>query len=272
MNHENTIHDAAGPAWNAIVSGGPVTATAIHAGHVIRSDLAAHLAIGDEDRRREEDPLTDYFLSLADNLVRVNRSRFECDMNRSRDKAISNDPEDTWGLTIWRDDLPEQLQEASRKLHDRFYAAMRQMFDTLLEKHERIVVFDLHSYNHRRDGADAPAAPTQDNPDIDIGATTLDKGVYGKLLTAVADELRNTSIDGQKLVVDENVRYPDGGNFPEWLCEIYGKRACVITLEYKKIFMDEWTGTLDIGAAQELRSGMMAAMQAARRELARISA
>ncbi|MGB3738892.1 MAG: N-formylglutamate amidohydrolase [Pontixanthobacter sp.] len=268
QNHD----DAAGPPWNALVGGGPITATAIHAGHVIRPDLAAHLAIGDEDRRREEDPLTDYFLSLADNLVRVNRSRFECDMNRARAKAISNDPADTWGLTIWKDDLPAAMQEQSRELHDRFYAEMRAMFDALLEQHERIVVFDLHSYNHRRDGADADPAPAKDNPDIDIGATTLDKAVYGGLLDKVVEELRGTKINGQPLEVHENVRYPDGGNFPEWLCETYGRRACVMTLEHKKIFMDEWTGTLDIGAAQDLRTGMMAAMDIARRELARIAA
>ena len=276
LNHED---DGAGPPWNALVSGGidgrtgggPITATAIHAGHVIRPDLAAHLAIDDEDRRREEDPLTDYFLSLADNLVRVNRSRFECDMNRARDKSISNDPEDTWGLTIWKDDLPDAMQETSRELHDQFYGEMRAMFDALLERHERIVVFDLHSYNHRRDGADAAPAPVRENPDIDIGATTLDKAVYGDLLNAVTAELRGTAIKGQPLEVHENVRYPDGGNFPEWLCETYGKRACVMTLEYKKIFMDEWTGTLDIGAAQDLRTGMMAAMDVARRELARIA-
>ena len=51
----------------------------------------------------------------------------------------------------------------------------------------------------------------------------------------------------------------------------YGKRTCVITLEYKKIFMDEWTGTLDIGAAQDLRTGLMHALGVARTELAKLN-
>ena len=76
---------------------------------------------------------------------------------------------------------------------------------------------------------------------------------------------------GKALQIGENVRYPDGGNFPEWLFETYGKRTCVITLEYKKIFMDEWTGTLDIGAAQDLRTGLMHALAVARTELARLN-
>ncbi len=268
MTFDNAQFDPDGPVWNTISGGGPITATAIHAGHVMRADLRAHLAIGDDDRRREEDPLTDYFLPLADNLVRVNRSRFECDMNRPREKAISNDPEDTWGLTIWKDNLPRSAMEASRELHDRFYAAMRTMFDGLLERHERILVFDLHSYNHMRDGPAAEPAAAKDNPDIDIGATTLDKNMFGGVLDAVTGALRNVPMNGRTLQVAENVRYPDGGNFPEWLCEIYGSRACVMTLEYKKIFMDEWSGAVDIGAAQDLRTGMMHAVQAARRELA----
>lgn len=272
MMTDNSTEKNDGPAWNVIVGGGPVTATAIHAGHVMRAELKPHLAIGDEDRRREEDPLTDYFLSLADNLVRVNRSRFECDMNRSREMAISKDPKDTWDLKIWKDDLPEAAQEVSRKLHDRFYGEMRKMFDSLLEKHGRILVLDLHSYNHRRDGADAEPAAVSGNPDIDIGATTLDKRVYGNLLETLSDHLRRTPVNGRTLQVAENVRYPDGGNFPEWLHQIYGERACVITLEYKKIFMDEWTGKVDVGAVQDLRTGLMHSLDAARSELARLSA
>ena len=271
MQAQQTTSQDDGPPWNIITNGGPVVATAIHAGHVVRDELAPYLAIDPEDRRREEDPLTDYFLSLSDNLVRVNRSRFECDMNRPRTGCISPDPADTWGLKIWQDGLPEGQIETSRQLHDRFYAEMRTLFDRLLDQHGRLLVLDLHSYNHRRDGAGAEAAPVEENPDIDIGATTLDRGVFGTLLGRFTEELGRHTMRGNALQIGENVRYPDGGNFPEWLFETYGKRTCVITLEYKKIFMDEWTGTLDIGAAQDLRTGLMHALGVARAELAKLN-
>ena len=161
--------------------------------------------------------------------------------------------------------------EKSRELHDRFYGEMRAMIDRLLDRHGRIVVLDLHSYNHMRDGPDAAAAPAKDNPDIDIGATTLDKSVFGELLAAFNDSLSQTPVRGRRLRVGENIRYPDGGNFPEWLHEIYPHDACVITIEYKKIFMDEWSGTMDIGAAQDLRTGLMHAVAAARVELDRLN-
>ena len=135
----------------------------------------------------------------------------------------------------------------------------------------QLLVLDLHSYNHRRDGAGAEAAPVEENPDIDIGATTLDRGVFGDLLGRFTEELGRHTMRGNALQIGENVRYPDGGNFPEWLFETYGKRTCVITLEYKKIFMDEWTGTLDIGAAQDLRTGLMHALGVARTELAKLN-
>ena len=70
MQAQQTTSHNDGPPWNIITNGGPVVATAIHAGHVVRDELAPYLAIDPEDRRREEDPLTDYFLSLSDNLVR----------------------------------------------------------------------------------------------------------------------------------------------------------------------------------------------------------
>ena len=260
-----------GPPWHILQGDGPVVVTAIHAGHVVRSDLAPYLAIEPNDRRREEDPLTDYFLSLGDNLVRVNRSRFEADMNRPREGCISDDPEDTWGLTIWQDHLPEERMEASRRLHDRFYAAARAFLDRLVERHGRVLVLDLHSYNHMRDGPEGEPAPAKLNPDIDIGATTLDKHLYGDVLQAIMRRLRETPVNGANPSVEENVRYPDGGNFPEWIYATYGERICTITLEYKKIFMDEWTSTLDIGAAQDLRTGLMMALQDGRRELARIA-
>ena len=145
MQAQQTASHNDGPPWNIITNGGPVVATAIHAGHVVRDELAPYLAIDPEDRRREEDPLTDYFLSLSDNLVRVNRSRFECDMNRPRTGCISPDPADTWGLKIWQDGLPEGQIETSRQLHDRFYAEMRTLFDRLLDQHGRLLVLDLHS-------------------------------------------------------------------------------------------------------------------------------
>ena len=47
----------------------PVIATAVHAGHEVRPEVAALLAVSEEDRLREEDPFTDRWTEIAANLA-----------------------------------------------------------------------------------------------------------------------------------------------------------------------------------------------------------
>jgi N-formylglutamate amidohydrolase len=250
--------------WSFHAQVGPVITTAVHAGHHIRREMKPWLEIGELDRLREEDPLTDYFLGVGDSMVRANRSRFEVDLNRPREKAISTEPEDQWGLKVWSRDLPDEQIEKSRRLHDEFYAMIQDHCEAMIERFDRILVLDVHSYNHRRDGAGTEAAPPEKNPDIDVGATTMDHDIYGELLTRFVDELRSVPVMGHQPLVGVNVRWKDGGNFPEWLHDIYGAKACVMTLEYKKSFMDEWTGDASILALQHLREGLARAVAIAR--------
>lgn len=224
--------------------------------------------LGEVERLREEDPLTDYFLTAGDTIVRANRSRFEFDLNRPPEKAVTTDPADTWGLRVWNDGLPDSERDHSLALHRQFYQLISERVKAMIAENERILVLDLHSYNHRRGGRDEDPAHPEKNPDIDLGATTLNKEIYGELLDEFADALRSRTVKGRELDVRTNVRWEDGGNFPEWLHAEFGDAACVITLEYKKIFMDEWGHTADILALQDLREGFLAAVQAGRAWLA----
>lgn len=260
------------PAWDLIVQPGPVMITAVHAGHAIRPSLRPWLAIAEQDRLREEDPLTDFFLGAGDTIVRANRSRFEFDLNRPAERAVALDPKDSWGLQIWSPDLPREEIATSLALHAAFYAQIAERAEAMIAEHGRILVLDLHSYNHRRNGADGAADLQDDSPDIDLGATTLDKAVYGDLLDVFAQGLRSRPVRSRSPDVRVNVRWPDGGNFPEWLHATYGTAACVITLEYKKIFMDEWGSSADILALQELREGFQAGVANARAWLAQSQA
>ncbi|MEE4154827.1 MAG: N-formylglutamate amidohydrolase [Erythrobacter sp.] len=242
--------------------------TAIHAGHTIRPSLEPWLELGAEDRLREEDPLTDYFLAGGDTIVRANRSRFEFDLNRPPETAVTTDPEATWGLKVWSPDMPEAHKRRSRELHRRFYQWAKDRIETMIAEHGRILVLDIHSYNHRRAGPEEKPDDPEANPDIDIGATTLDKEVFGGLLEEIAQGLRSRAVKGRIPDVRTNVRWPDGGHFPEWLHAAYGQAACVMTLEYKKIFMDEWGRQADIIALQQLREGFLEAIERARGWLA----
>ena len=254
--------------WDIVTQPGPVLITAVHAGHTIRESLKPWLKIGEAERLREEDPLTDFFLAAGDTVVRANRSRFEFDLNRPPESAVTTDPEDTWGLRIWNPALPQEEKERSLALHRQFYDWIAQQVEAMIEEHGRILVLDVHSYNHRREGRDAEPDDPQASPDIDLGATTLNKDIYGELLETFGHALRSRPVAGRTPEVGTNVRWEDGGHFPEWLHAEYGDAACVMTLEYKKIFMDEWGHTVDILALQDLREGFLAAVEEARDWLA----
>ncbi|WP_149193176.1 N-formylglutamate amidohydrolase [Luteimonas suaedae] len=252
--------------WDLVTGDGPVLAVALHDGHAMRDSLRPYLAFDDAALRRDEDPLTGLLTSVGDVRIRVRRSRFEVDLNRPRDKALSTDPADTWGLRIWQGPLPPDEIERSLAIHDRFYAMIHELLERLLARWGCLLLLDIHSYNHRRDGANAAPAPPSENPDIDLGVTTLDRDRWGNALAHFTDALRATPVGGRAPDVRENVRYPTGGHFPESLYAEYGERLCVITPEYKKIYMDEWTAQADIAVVEDLRTGLEQAVRAVRAE------
>ena len=258
---------ANGRPWNVTVGGGPILATAVHSGHIIRDELRKWLAIDAQGRLSEEDPMTDYFLGIAGNNIRANRSRFEFDLNRSAARAVTKDPKETWGLKIWDDDLPQELIDRSLKIHAAFYDAAAKLCDAMVEQHGKILILDMHSYNFMRNGPGGEPEPPESNPDIDLGVTELNRDIYGGLVDSFAEKLRGVPVHDRMPDVRENKRFPDGGNFPEWLHARYGDAACVMTLEYKKIFMDEWGKSADILALQSLRHGLQFAIEDAAEKL-----
>lgn len=176
--------------WDLIIGHGPVLATAIHDGHAIRKSLQPYLAIDPQQRRREEDPMTGMLTTVADVRLRVRTSRFEVDLNRPRDKAVPDDPADTWGLRVWRQALPDHEISQSLAIHDDFYTTIRALLDAMIEQWGCVLLLDLHSYNHRRDGANAAPAPSAGNPDIELGVTTLDHRRWGSVLQRFTEALQ----------------------------------------------------------------------------------
>lgn len=173
----------------------------------------------------------------------VHRSRFEVDLNRPREDAIYRAPADAWELDLWDTaTLDDELVAESRELYDRFYAELADRLDALAAKGP-FIVYDVHSYNHRRDGADAQASPQQDNPDVNVGTGTLDER-FAPVVAAFMTTMAAPLSDGSLLDVRENVRF-QGGELSKWIHRRYPGVGCCPALEFKKIFMDEWTGEPD---------------------------
>lgn len=255
------------PAWDLVVTDGPVIATAVHDGHLLRDSLQARVKLDDAGRRREEDPLTGLLTCVGDSRLNVRTSRFEVDLNRARNEAVYASPDACWGLDVWQQSsLPADEIAASLALHDRFYAMFAELVERTVKRWGCALLIDLHSYNHRRDGADAAPAAQGDNPDIELGLTTLDADRWGETASRFASALRRHPVHGALPDVRANVRFPTGGHFPEWVYAHWGDKVCTISPEYKKIFMDEWSGQADIAALYALRAGLQDAVASVRPE------
>ena len=127
-------------------------------------------------------------------------------------------------------------------------------FSTLSRMRGPFVVLDVHSYNHRRAGPDAPPAPAEHNPDVNVGTGTLDRTRFGATADRFIAKLREAQVAGRPLDVRENVRFR-GGYFSRWVHEQYPGRGCALAIEFKKTFMDEWTGIVDDDHVAQLGSG-----------------
>ena len=100
----------------------PILVTAIHAGHGLREELHEIIKLDEAVRLREEDPFTDAWICIADNYLLPQRSRFEIDLNREREKAVYKTPEDAWGLEVWRSTPSDEVIQHSMDEYDVFTA------------------------------------------------------------------------------------------------------------------------------------------------------
>lgn len=242
------------PFFHLQTGPGPVVAVALHDGHGVRPELRPRLALEDEVRLREEDPFTAELTRIAPTRLVARRSRFEVDLNRPRDGAVYRRPEDAWGLRVWRDPAgpPEDVVRRSLEGYDRFYGAARRLLEEKRRREGGFVVYDIHAYNHRRGGPDAPPACPSDNPDVNLGTGSLDRDAWGEVVDAFLAAVDGEEVAGRRLDARENVRFR-GGHFVRWIHETFPTSGCGLAIELKKWFMDEWTGEVDRGALEGLR-------------------
>ncbi len=230
--------------WSMSPGSGPLIATAIHDGHDVREEVAALLAVSEEERLREEDPFTGDWTQVAPTRIVAHRSRFEMDLNRPRAKAVYRQPQDAWGLRVWKREPSSALVERSLAAYDEFYQEVRELFSNIESRCGRFVVFDLHTYNHRRGGPQGPPADAEKNPEVNLGTGAMDRCFWAPVVDRFLRDLRSFDFLGRRLDVRENVKF-QGGNFARWVHETFPRSGCDLAIELKKFFMNEWTGELD---------------------------
>jgi N-formylglutamate amidohydrolase len=225
-------------------------------------------ALSDADRLREEDPYTGEWTKVAPTRLVARRSRFEVDLNRPRDKAVYARPADAWGLDLWKKPPPEALLERSLEEYDAFYTELSRLLTGLIHRFGGVVVLDLHTYNHRRDG---PEADPVQNPEVNVGTGTLDRARWARLVDRCMADLQSYDFLGRSLDVRENVKFR-GGNMSRWINQSFAGKACSIAIEFKKFFMDEWSGKIDDQSYDQIAPALRSCVTGLRTELERVLA
>lgn len=223
----------------------PLIVTAIHDGHDVRDEVKKLMILPDPDRLREEDPYTGSWTKISHSTVVVKASRFQVDLNRPRDRAVYINPEDAWGLNVWNRRPPDDMIARSLEEYDNFYAEVKKFLTEIERQYKKFIVFDLHTYNHLRDGADGQPADPSLNPEVNIGTGTMDRDYWAPVVDRFMSDLRSFDFLGRKLDVRENIKFK-GGQFSRWVHENFPRSGCSIAIEFKKFFMNEWTGELDM--------------------------
>jgi len=232
--------------WTVQHGPGPVLATAIHHGHELRPEVAQAIALDDAGRLREEDPFTGDAARGAPMHIVVHRSRFEVDLNRAAAGAVYTTPGQSWGLKVWKPGEPnEALVACSLAIHAAYYRMLAGLLDDLADRHGRFLLIDVHSYNHRRDGPDAPPMPQEQAPDVNIGSFSMPREQWSFLVDPLIDAMRSFDFNGRRLDVRENVAFEGRGEQVRFVHERYPAGGCAIALEFKKFYMDEWSAAPD---------------------------
>ena len=93
-------------------------------------------------------------------------------------------------------------------------------------------------------------APDQ-APDSNIGTFSMPREQWAFLLDPLMEAMRGFDFNGRRLDVRENIAFQGKGEQTRFVHERFPRRGCAIALEFKKFFMDEWTGVPD---REELRA------------------
>jgi len=124
----------------------------------------------------------------------------------------------------------------------------------LEEQYGQFVVLDVHSYNHRRDGPDARPTDPDSTPEINIGTYSMDRNKWAHVIDPFMQHLRSYKFRGRNMDVRENVAFQGKGEQTRFVHDTFPQTGCAIAIEFKKFFMDEWTGKPDREALDAMRN------------------
>lgn len=217
----------------------PFWAFAIHDGHQIDTLLEPFFNIDEAARLREEDPYTASMAELPINQLFMSTSRFQLDVNRSKEDAVYLRPDQAWGLQVWKKALPPELLQELYIEYEQFYSTVDKHIQRTIDKYNFFVVFDVHSYNAQRLSEEEPV-DKKANPQINLG-TSYNQEKWRPIIEEFVGCIRRQRLFGESIDIRENIKFK-GGYLAQHILQKYGGHGCVLSIEFRKDFMNEWTG------------------------------
>ncbi len=239
----------------------PLIGTAVHTHHAIRDDLVPKLALHDAGRYYEEDPETHRFLGLFTHCLTPNQSRYELDINRPPDTTLYTKPSLAWGQEVWKVPLSQYEKEFSLEKWYEYHTLIDCAVEDAIHRFGYAVLFDFHSYNYQRN--EPTDWRTDGKPVINLGTRHLNLDDRGREIKDwFFDRLKQHTVLGEEALIEENgVFY--GGYVNRRLSHLYGPKVITLSVEYKKVYMDEQEGRI----REDVMADLVAQMNETIREL-----
>ena len=82
----------------------------------------------------------------------------------------------------------------------------------------------------------------------------MDRERWAPVVDAFIETLRGHHLNGEPIDVRENVSFQGKGEQTRFVHANFAETGCAIAVEFKKIFMDEWSGEPDWRTIEQLRA------------------
>lgn len=235
----------------------PHVTTAIHAGHGVRQELVPLMSLPEIERLAEEDAATDRIIRGCHSTIWGLDSRAEYDLNRPPDLALPLTPEMFWGTRVFGAPPTEAMNRRSLEKYDAFYRFAAAVVQVLLDRFGACVVYDVHSYNIKRQMDKGHPSP----PVFNLGTRGIDRGRWEAPVTEWLDRLARIRIPGRSVTVAENDVFDGLGEFCRRLNQ-WDPNILVLPTEISKVYMDEHTGVVHEPTVHALQNELAGAVAA----------
>jgi hypothetical protein len=98
----------------------------------------------------------------------------------------------------------------------------------------------------------------------------MNRELWSPVIDRFITDMRSFNYFDSTLDVRENIKFK-GGYFPKYIHEKFPESACVLSVEFKKIFMDEWTGKLFEDKFKLLKDALRHTVPGVLEELAKLN-